>query len=192
MATRIYEFSKTSLKKKHVTEELYALPKYPFYELYDGVMRVRECSGLQSSNVAVELAALLVFHTRTRRLGKIFSSDLRFVLGRNPDTVLAPDVSFIRRARLVYGSAWEKFLEGAPDLAVEVMSPSDRLIALQRKTERYIAAGASLVWIIQPRRRMALVYRKDGTSTLIENEGVLDGEDVVPGFTCSLGGLFVL
>ena len=190
MATRSY--AEIHVPQKGVAEDLYALPKYPFYEIYDGTLRIRECSGAFSSNVALELATLLVLYTREHHLGKILGADGRCVLSRNPDTVLAPDISFIRQERIVFGPAWEKFFEGAPDLVVEVTSPSDRLTVVQRKVAQFLAAGTSLAWIIQPRKRTALVYRKDGTMAVVPEDGVLDGEDVIPEFACSLGGLFVL
>jgi len=187
------DHTKTNARTKLVTaEQLYKLPDDPFNELYDGVLMVREASGVLSSNIATELAITLGLHVRTYALGRIFAADLHCILSRNPDTVLAPDLSFVARTRLIYGQNWEKFLEGAPDLAVEVLSPSNRLAAQQRKVQRYLAAGTSLAWIIQPRTRSAYVYRKDGTTSYVPSDGMLDGEDVVPDFRCALASLFVL
>lgn len=189
MATHAYRSRKpAAARRRNITAEefMLMLPQHPFYELYDGVLKVHEPCGMQSASAAMELATLLNIHVRQNQLGRVFGPDLGCVIRRGPDTVLGPDVSFVRRARLAYTNSPEKFFEGAPDLAVEVFSPTDRLIALQRKIERYIEAGTSLAWIIYPRKRIAMVYRKDGTSTIVAADGTLDGESVVPGFTCSL------
>lgn len=193
MATHTYPISASSLKKrKNVTaEELYLLPRKPFYELYDGVLQVREGSGSESSNIAAELIVDLGLHVRAHRLGRVFGADHRCLISRNPDTVLIPDASFVRNERLAYSTTWDRFFDGSPDLVVEVMSLSDRLRALERKIERYLIAGTSLAWIIQPRKRRALIYRNDGATAVIAQDGVLDGENVVPRFTCQLSGLFV-
>jgi len=166
------------------------MPEDPFYELYSGVLMVREPGGYVHSDVEVTLTSLLKPYARQHKLGKIFSGSLGYVISRNPDTVLAPDASFIRQERLLYGSAAFKFFEGAPDLAVEVMSPSNRFTSMQRKAGLYLAAGTSIVWIIRPKDQTTVVMRKDGTMTLIPADGMLDGEDVIPGFSCSLASLF--
>jgi len=83
-----------------------------------------------------------------------------------------------------------RYPELAPDLVVEVLSPSDRAGETLAKIGDWLEAGARLVWVIDPERRIARVYRPDGTEATIKEDEHLDGEDVLPGFTCSLAGIF--
>ena len=82
------------------------------------------------------------------------------------------------------------FFHGAPDLAVEVLSPSDTVEEIEAKVDEYLAAGTQLVWVVNPRRQTVSVYRKDGTTTILRREDALNGESVVPGFSLSLAELF--
>jgi Uma2 family endonuclease len=104
---------------------------------------------------------------------------------QNPDTVRAPDVAFVSTQRLG-GPDPVAFPELAPDLAVEVLSPGDRPGEVLEKVEAWLSAGTRLVWVIDPERRTGRVYRADGSVSELERDGVLDGEDVVPGFRCTL------
>ena len=83
-----------------------------------------------------------------------------------------------------------RYPELAPDLVVEVLSPSDRAGETLAKIGDWLEAGARLVWVIDPERRIARVCRPDGTEATIKEDEHLDGEDVLPGFTCSLAGIF--
>ncbi len=82
------------------------------------------------------------------------------------------------------------FLEGAPDLAVEVLSPTDAPVETQRKVRDYLEAGARLVWVVAPPANTATVYRADGSTRLVTAREDLDGEDVLPGLTIALAALF--
>jgi Uma2 family endonuclease len=159
-------------------------------ELDRGVLKVGEPSGMRGPQVAARLITALVVHVVPNRLGEVFSDPAGYILTRDPDTVLAPDVSFVRQTRVPYGIALDAFFDGAPDLAVEVMSPSNSMPELRRKALIYLNAGASLVWIIRPQDRTGLVLRADGTTSIVPSNGSLDGEDVVPGFCCALMSLF--
>ncbi|MGH7675591.1 MAG: Uma2 family endonuclease, partial [Gemmatimonadales bacterium] len=108
-----------------------------------------------------------------------------FTLARDPDTVRAPDIAFISRARLPDPEP-VGYPELAPDLAVEVLSPGDRPGELLAKVADWLNAGTRLVWIVDPERRLARVYRQDGSETLLNAEDDLSGEGVVPGFAVML------
>jgi Uma2 family endonuclease len=99
-------------------------------------------------------------------------------------------VAFISAARLPGGELPEKFLRGAPDLAVEVLSPSDTLSRVEQKASEYIEAGARLVWIIAGEAKTATVYRADGSARLLGEHESLEGEDVLPGLTIPIAELF--
>jgi len=121
-----------------------------------------------------------------RRLGEIFG-EAGFVLARDPDTVRGPDVSYVRAERLV-GLDETRFIEGAPDLAVEVLSPSNRPGQVRAKVAEYLAAGCRLVWVVDPAERQVVTYRSV-LSPRAAGE-TLDGEDVLHGLRIPVASLF--
>jgi Uma2 family endonuclease len=137
------------------------------------------------------IGALLWAFIRPRNLGICATADGGMRLAADPDTVRAPDVSFVRAERLPAGGLKAGYFAGAPDLAVEVLSPTDRFSDVQRKVRDYLAAGTRLVWVIDPEARTAIVYRPDGRVTFLDEDGVLDGEDVVPDFSLALADVWV-
>ena len=108
-----------------------------------------------------------------------------YVLFTCPDTVRGPDASFVRRERIP-DPIPRGFARFAPDLAIEVLSPSNRPGEVLEKVGDYLNAGTLVVWVIDPDRRQARVYRADGTMVTVTENEPLDGEDVLPGFTCVL------
>jgi Uma2 family endonuclease len=154
-------------------------------ELVRGRLVVREPAGDRHGRVAMNLTLRLGAHVEHAQLGQLFAAETGFALTR--DTVRAPDIAFIRRERLP--EVTTAFLQIAPDLAVEVLSPGDRAGDVLAKVGDWLEAGARLVWVIDPERRIARVYRPDGTESNIVEGDSLDGEDVVPGFSCLLGSI---
>jgi Uma2 family endonuclease len=153
-------------------------------ELVRGLMVVREPPGFRHGDVAVNLTFVLTQFVRTHGLGRVLS-ETGYVLFTDPDTVRGPDVSFVRHER-VPDPIPRGYARFAPDLAVEVLSPDDRPGEILEKVADYLNAGTQLVWIIDPDRRQAHVYRGDGTISLINEGEMLGGEDVLPGFACRL------
>ncbi len=154
-------------------------------ELVRGALVVREPAGGSHGRVAMNLAVELGIHIRQTHQGYLFAAETGFVLERDPDTVRAPDIAFVQRAR------WPQpepvgFPELAPDLVAEVKSPGDRPGEVLVKVAAWLDAGVRLVWVIDPQQRAARAYRADGSETVIAAEGSLDGEDVLPGFACLL------
>jgi Uma2 family endonuclease len=122
---------------------------------------------------------------RAHGLGVVVAAETGFKLFSDPDTVRAADVGFIRSER-VPDPLPRNFGALAPDLVVEVLSPDDRPGEVLQKTGEWLSAGSRLVWVIDPERRTARVYRADGSQeTLVESDALL-GEDVLPGFSCGL------
>ncbi|SRR6266550_1526997 len=158
-------------------------------ELVKGVLVVREPAGMRHGRVAMEVAHRLVHHVEACGLGRVYAAETGFTLFRNPDTVRAPDVAFVRSERLLDPEP-TGFADLAPDLVVEVLSPDDRPGEVLAKVADWLSAGTRLVWVVDPERRLARVYRKDGTETLLAADEALDGEDVVPGFSCGLSAVF--
>ncbi len=102
-----------------------------------------------------------------------------------------PDVSFILAGRLPDNKIPEGYIKIAPDLAVEVVSPTDIQYEVDRKVAEYLEAGVQLVWVINPDTRVIFIYRVDGSASIIRDGAELDGEAAVPGFKCAVADLFV-
>ena len=157
-------------------------------ELVRGHLIVHEPAGYRHGDIAARVLAALFTIVDSRSLGRVFIAETGFLLRRNPDTVRAADVSFVRHERLPHPVP-HGFAELAPDLVVEVLSPDDRPGEVLSKIGDWLEAGARLVWIIDPERRDARVYCDDGSQAHLSEDDQLDGESVVPGFRCVLRGL---
>ncbi len=157
-------------------------------ELVRGRLVVREPPGYQHGAVAAELLFLVMNHAKTYGLGQVFAAETGFKLASDPDTVRAADVSFLSTGRVPQPHPTGYAALG-PDLVVEVLSPTDRPGAVLTKVGDWLDAGSRLVWVIDPPRREARVYRADGSVSLVREDGVLDGEDVLPGFTVPLAAV---
>ena len=171
-------------------EELLAAPRDGRkYERVDGEMRVSPADA-RHGEVIVALTLALGAFVRERRLGRIFESSTGFrwpgrQAGR-PDNVRSPDVSFVAADRFPAGPAPASFVPFAPDLAVEVLSPNDNSRDVLEKVGEYLDAGTRLVWVIDPEKRTASVYRSLMGVRVLGEADSLGGEDVVPGFACRL------
>src|SRR6266571_8019181 len=135
----------TSRKKNWTDEELESLPKDGYkYELLDGQLIMSPVHA-NHGTICVRIASLLFGFVEPRKLGTVYDSSTGFRLSEN--VLLSPDISFVGKARLKkILVAPDKFLYGAPDLAVEVLSPSDRLREVHRKLDRYFEYGTRMVW----------------------------------------------
>jgi Uma2 family endonuclease len=156
-------------------------------ELVRGVLVVREPPGFRHGRVTVSLAARLDAHLRAVGGGaaQVLVAEAGFTLARNPDTVRGPDLAVVTRGRLPDPEP-TGFVDLAPDLVVEVVSPGDRPGEILAKVADWLSAGTRLIWVIDPGRRLARIYRHDGTERIVTAEETLDGEDAVPGFSCAL------
>src|SRR4030095_9180537 len=132
----------------------------------------------------------LARHVEANDLGVVFAAETGFRLATDPDTVRAPDVAFITKTRIKEVGEFEGFWPGAPDLAVEVMSPGDSSAEVGEKVEEYLDAGAKAVWVVEPRRRAILVYRSLTDITILTDEDTLDGGEIIPGFSCCVAEVF--
>jgi len=183
---------RTLLAMEHVSDRPLTAEEYS--RLPEGEDRDELIAGLVVSEphplprhgrIQVELASRLHGHVRSRGLGVVLT-EVGFLLARDPDTVRAPDVAFVRAARYDARKEASGFFPGAPDLTVEILSPSNRPGEIHAKVADYLAAGAPLVWVLDPERRAATVYR---TLLAPRRVAVLDGEDVVPGFSVTVSEL---
>ena len=166
-------------------------------ELVRGHRVVREPPGMQHGECAVRVVVAIsafLHHDRALRSaphtrGRVFTCDTGFTLARNPDTVRGPDVAYVSRARW-HGALPAGYGEFAPDLAVEIRSPSDRPGAVLAKVGDWLDAGTLLVWVIDPARALVSVFRADGSQALLGMQDALDGGEVLPGFTLGVAELF--
>lgn len=123
-------------------------------------------------------------------LGTVFGADAGFILARDPDTVRAPDIAFVQARRLADAAREPGYFRMAPDLAVEILSPTDGRKEALGKVEEYLAAGTTLAWLVQPRRRSVTVYRRGRQPIELHIHDNLDGEDVLPGFSMPISQVF--
>lgn len=157
-------------------------------ELVRGILIVREPAGYNHGRVAANLTTRLGAHVDLTGGGQIVAAETGFTLFRNPDTVRAPDVGFIASGRAP-SPGTNGFPELAPDLVVEVLSPDDRPGETLAKVGDWLVAGTRLVWVIDPQRRSARVYRADGSETALAENDALNGEEVLVGFVCPLASV---
>ena len=160
------------------------------YELIEGELRKMTPAGSEHGFLSNELAWRLTEHVRRHDLGQVFGAETGFRIGRKPDTVLAPDVSFIRKDRIQVLGIPKEFFPEAPALVAEVVSPGDTAEELDDKMRRWINAGVEMGWVVYPRGRSITIYRSLTDIRLISSGDTLDGESVVPGFKCSVSELF--
>jgi Uma2 family endonuclease len=170
-------------------ELLIAQPPNKSTELVRGRMIVREPPGTNHGRVQSVLNVIVGGFVRAHRLGAVFGQDTGFKIASNPDTVLAPDLAFVRKERihLIQPRGYSAL---APDLIAEIMSPDDQRMTVVAKIEDWIAAGVNLAWLIDPEERTAEVFRSGGMTSSIAADGMLEGEDLLPGFSCPIAELF--
>jgi Uma2 family endonuclease len=154
-------------------------------ELIRGHLVVREPPSTHHGRIAATLCYFVTDFVRRHRLGSVFAQDTGFKIESNPDTVRAPAIAFLAEARSSQVPN-RGYAQLAPDLIAEIVSPDDSPGEVLAKVGDWLEAGVTLVWVIDPRREEARVYRGDGSVAIIGKESVIDGEDVLPGFKCHL------
>ena len=172
--------------RRFTPEDLLAMPDGKSYELVRGRL-VERNMGAESSEVGGNLYFHLRLFCRDHDLGIVWPADNGYqCFPHAPGLVRKPDVSFIRRGRLPGDVAPEGWVKIPPDLAVEVVSPGDSAEELKEKLSDYRKAGVPLIWVIYPKARTATILRRDGPITELEEDDVLSGEEIIPGFRCPL------
>ena len=161
------------------------------YELIAGNLLTLPLPDANHGAIALTVGAALHTFGEDHRAGCAFGAGTGFLLARNPDTVRAPDAAFVSQARLPETGLPADYFPGAPDLAVEVVSPGDTAGEVEEKVQMWLAHGASLVWVVHPATRTATIYRRDGSANVLHNDDLLDGEAVLPGFAFSVDRLFL-
>jgi Uma2 family endonuclease len=171
-------------------EELSRLPKNgQLYELVAGELRPMSPAGFNHGAIEVRFAIALGSYVLAHKLGEVVAGDTGFVLSRNPDTVRAPDVGFVRADRIPSPRP-VKFWEGAPDLAVEVVSPSDTVYEVDETVHAWLDAGTLEVVVINSEQRTVRIVRPGEESKTLHPGDVLQDLRSVPGFQCPVADLF--
>ena len=158
------------------------------HELEEGWLVSEPLPSLRHDQVRRTLERILEAHVARHRLGEVFG-EAGFVLARNPDTVRGPDLSFVTRERLA-GIDYLRFFEGAPDLAIEILSPSNRPYQVRSKVADYLAAGCRLVWVVDPARRTVTTYRALLAPRILGADEALDAIDLLPELTIPVASIF--
>jgi Uma2 family endonuclease len=172
-------------------DELLAMPDDGMRrELVLGELRVMMAPGFRHGRVAARIGGLLLKHADATGCGVTVAAETGFLLARDPDTVRAPDAAFIVKDRVDAVGDTAKYWPGAPDLAVEVVSPDDSFHAVEEKALAWLAAGTIAVLVLDPAKQTGTIYRGGGDARIHTGEGVLDLGDAVPGFSVALAALF--
>lgn len=172
-------------------DELLRMPRDGFrYDLIEGELRKMSPPGSIHGVVTVEVTIRLGEYVSRNRLGAVFAAETGFRVARQPDTVLAPDVSFVRQERLAVTGIPDEYFPEAPALVVEVVSPGDTAEEVDDKVRRWFAAGTEMAWVVYPKGRTVTVFRGLDDIRVLTADDTLDGNSVVPGFSCRVGDLF--
>ncbi len=159
-------------------------------ELVKGVIIEMPPAGNAHGGVGMSLAWRIAAYVEEHALGRVYLAETGFILSYNPDTVRAPDIAFVSARRLEQQTREAGFFDGAPDLAVQVVSPDDTDTEVQEKVIEYFNAGSKLVWILRPRFKTVTVYRSPTDVRVLTRQDTLDGQDVLPGFGVPLADVF--
>jgi Uma2 family endonuclease len=173
-------------------DELLAMPTGmgKRYELVAGELRVMSPSGWRHGKITGRLHTRLGSYVEENDMGVVFGAETGFRLARDPDTVRAPDISFISKQNLPDREPAEGFWPGAPDLAVEVLSPGERTGEVDEKIDAWLTAGCRAVWVVDPKLQSVTVYFSRNEVHVKTAGEILEGNPVVPGFSCALTELF--
>jgi len=172
-------------------EEFGRLPERDWRtELVRGRLVREPLAGYEHGLLANRIAFPLTAFVRGHRLGDVVTAETGFVLSEDPPTVRGPDVAFVAAGRVPRGGPPAGFARFAPDLAVEVVSPSSTLSEVQDKALDDLEAGTRLVWVVEPRARRVMIYRSRSDIRVLGEGEQLDGGGVLPGFRLPVREIF--
>lgn len=160
------------------------------WELIDGELVEVTPAADVSASTSMTIGAMLFNFVTPNRLGRLYSAEGGFVLFPDWETVRTPDIAFVAAERAPQGEARNHFPRLAPDLAVEVLSPSDRMSEALAKVAMYLEAGVRLVWLVDPLAQMVTVFHHDAPPVTLDASMTIDGGEVLPGFSTPVAAMF--
>jgi Uma2 family endonuclease len=169
-------------------DEFAEMPLQGVWELIDGEPIEWSPAAGRSGWISATIVSLLANHVRQSRLGWVFSAETGFILFDDRQTVRSPDAAVVLRNRLA--ELPDSFVPMAPDLAVEVLSPSDRMADALAKVAMYLQAGTPLVWLVNPATRTVVVFRSETDPVMLGESDTLDGGAVLPVFSVPVAEIF--
>ena len=159
-------------------------------ELIRGVLYETMSTGHEHGKIVTDLVIVLGNFIKPRRLGTLVGSDSGVLLGRDPDTVREPDIAFTSAEKIPLDARIAGYAEVAPDLVVEIVSPSDSRREVHDKARMWLSHGVRLAWVVHPDTRTVDVHRADHDVATLGEDDFLDGMDVLPGFSCTVKDVF--
>ncbi|MGO9114549.1 MAG: Uma2 family endonuclease [Thermoguttaceae bacterium] len=159
------------------------------HELIKGELTSMPPSGSEHGYETIWIGRIVSTYILDHDLGFPFGAEAGFILGRGPDTVRAPDFAFIRKDRIPDGRVPKGFFPGAPDLAVEVLSPSDRAVEVEDKIQEWLDVGTQQVWVVNLHRRTLTVHRRDQPPQVLRADDTIEGGELLPDFRAKVAQL---
>jgi len=184
----------TTIKTSLTEDDLLRMPDDGCrYELIEGDLKQMAPTGYDHGRLTVNLTTLIAAHVRSHKLGDVLAAETGFVIARTTDgraTVRAPDVAFVAAGRVPADADTSKFLELAPDLVVETLSPSDTAVEVEEKIDSWLRAGVRAALVVNPASRTVTLHRPPAEIIRLTAEDELDLGDVLPGFRCRVSEIF--
>jgi len=169
-------------------QQFFEMPGQDRFELVQGELAPMSPPGFDHGCIVLDVAAALREFVQSRKLGLV-AVEAGFCVARDPDTVRSPDVAFVRAERIPPGGV-RAFFQGAPDLAVEVISPSDRASEVISKARDWLQSGCIAVWVIDPETKTATVYSRGPQTLFLAAGDTLACEELLPGFCLPISRVF--
>lgn len=178
----------TTTSKLTTAEELLAMGD-KHSELIKGEIRTMSPTNYGHGRIAIMIGSILLQYVRKHSLGDVLT-ETGFITSTDPDTVIAPDVAFVRATRVPAQENRGRFYPGPPDLAVEVLSPSESSQDVDEKVQEYLQHGTRLVWIVNPKTRSVTVFRPGQPVAHLRATDMLLGHDILPDFSVPVADFF--
>ena len=177
----------TPVSRRTTADELLAMGEGRRELIYGKVIEMAP-TGVEHGFIEGDIYHYLSIFVKANRLGRVFPGDTGFLLATNPDLVRVPDMAFVSRKRVV---RTPKYYPGAPDLAVEVVSPGDSYTEVNEKVAMWLSHGTVEVWVADPRRQTVQVFRHGKeTDVTLNKDDEINGGDLLPGFRLPLENIF--
>ncbi|MFN0121711.1 MAG: Uma2 family endonuclease [Blastocatellia bacterium] len=174
-----------------LAEDLLKIPRGQYrHELHKGRLITKPLSAFADGIVTMRITWRLASHVERHTLGVTLATGTGFHLGSNPDTVLAPEIAFVRQARVQANGLPEGFWPGPPDLAVLVVSPNDSYREISDKVAEWLSAGTKEVWVVNPKRKTLTIHRSMTEALTLGASDELDGGQLLPGFRLRIEKIF--